>query len=85
MTTDEMIALSAVDAVAAMRNGRFTALAYAKAVLARCADAADLNAFITLDRALGGGAGGRCGPGGWRYPRAAPRPADAGKGQRRHR
>jgi Asp-tRNA(Asn)/Glu-tRNA(Gln) amidotransferase A subunit family amidase len=48
-TADEMIALSAVDAVAAMRSGRFAALDYAEALLARCADAADLNAFITID------------------------------------
>ena len=48
-TVDEMIALSAVDAVSAMRSGRFTALAYAEALLARCAEEADLNAFITLD------------------------------------
>ncbi len=48
-TADEMIAFSAVDAVAAMKQGRFTALAYADALLARCADASDLNAFITLD------------------------------------
>lgn len=48
-TPDEMIALSAVEAVAAMRDGSFTALAYAEALLARCADGADLNAFITLD------------------------------------
>ena len=48
-TTDEMIALSAAEAVAAMKSGRFTALAYAEALLARCAAGADLNAFITLD------------------------------------
>ncbi len=48
-TANEMIALTAIDAVAAMRDGRFTALAYANALLARCADGADLNAFITLD------------------------------------
>ncbi len=44
-----MIALSAGEAVAAMRSGRFTALAYAEALLARCAVGADLNAFITFD------------------------------------
>lgn len=32
-----------------MRDGRVTALAYAEALLARCAAGADLNAFITLD------------------------------------
>ena len=47
---DDMAALSAVEAVAAMRAGRFTALAYAEALLARCVAGADLNAFITLDR-----------------------------------
>lgn len=50
MTPDELIALSAREAVTAMRNGRFTALAYSEALLARCAAGADLNAFITLDR-----------------------------------
>lgn len=49
MTAEEMVALSAVDAVAAMRDGRMTALAYADALLARCAAEADLNAFITLN------------------------------------
>ncbi|MBC7497107.1 MAG: hypothetical protein H7243_08100 [Sphingomonadaceae bacterium] len=49
MTTQEMIALSAVDAVAAMRDGRMTAVAYADALIAQCAARADLNAFITLD------------------------------------
>jgi mandelamide amidase len=48
-TADEMITLSAVAAVSAMKAGRFTALAYAEALLARCAKGADLNAFITLD------------------------------------
>jgi Asp-tRNA(Asn)/Glu-tRNA(Gln) amidotransferase A subunit family amidase len=49
MTMDEMIALSAGEAVAAMRGGRITALAYAEALLARCAAGADLNAFISLN------------------------------------
>lgn len=49
MTPDEMIALSAAEAVSAMREGRVTALDYAEALLARCAARADLNAFITLD------------------------------------
>ena len=48
-TAQTMIALSASEAVAAMREGRFTALAYAEALLAQCAAHADLNAFITLD------------------------------------
>jgi mandelamide amidase len=48
-TAEDMIALSAGEAVAAMRDGRFTALAYAEALLARCAAGAELNAFITLD------------------------------------
>ena len=48
-TAQSMIALSASEAVAAMREGRFTALAYAEALLAQCAAHADLNAFITLD------------------------------------
>lgn len=49
MTSDEMIALSAGEAVTAMRDGRVTALAYAEALLARCAAGVELNAFITLD------------------------------------
>ena len=49
MKAKDMIRLSACDAVAAMHSGRFTALAYADALLARCAEQADLNAFITLD------------------------------------
>ena len=49
MTPDEMIALSAREAVGAMRNGDFTALEYCEALLARCAEGAELNAFITID------------------------------------
>lgn len=49
ITANEMIALSAVEAVAAIHSRRITALAYAEALLARCAEGADLNAFITLD------------------------------------
>jgi mandelamide amidase len=45
----DLIALSASEAVAAMREGRISALAYAEALLAQCAARADLNAFITLD------------------------------------
>ena len=48
-TTEEMTALSAGEAVAAMRDGRFTALAYSDALLARCLAKTDLNAFITFD------------------------------------
>lgn len=49
MTRSEMTALSATDAVAAMRDGSMTAIAFAEALLARCEARADLNAFITLD------------------------------------
>lgn len=49
MKNDEMIALSASDAVAAMRDGRVAAITYAEALLTRCAERADLNAFITLE------------------------------------
>ena len=49
MNAENMIRLSACEAVAAMSTGRFTALAYAEALLAHCAERADLNAFITLD------------------------------------
>ena len=49
MKAKDMIRLSACDAVAAMHSGRFTALSYAEALLARCAERSDLNAFITLD------------------------------------
>lgn len=51
MTPEAMTALSAAEAVAAMRAGTITALAYADALLARCDAGADLNAFITLDPA----------------------------------
>eukprot|EP01037_Dinobryon_pediforme_P006093 gene6093-6168_t len=46
---DDLTTLSAGEAVSAMRDGRMTALAYAEALLARCAAGADLNAFIALD------------------------------------
>jgi len=49
VTPDDLIALSAAEAVSAMRDGRVTALDYTEALLARCAAGADLNALITLD------------------------------------
>ena len=49
MQAEDMIGLSACEAVAAMSTGQVTALAYAEALLARCADRSDLNAFITLE------------------------------------
>ncbi len=49
MNAQDMLGLSACEAVAAMKTGQVTALAYAEALLARCADRSDLNAFITLD------------------------------------
>ena len=49
MDAQDMLGLSACDAVAAMSTGRFSALDYAEALLARCAERSDLNAFITLD------------------------------------
>ena len=49
MKPADMTRLSACEAVAAMSSGRFTALAYAEALLARCAERSNLNAFITLD------------------------------------
>ena len=47
-TPSNLAELSAVDAVAAMRRGDMTAEQYASALLARCAAAKSLNAFITL-------------------------------------
>lgn len=44
-----MIALSACEAVSAMRAGTISATAYSEALLARCDEGADLNAFITLE------------------------------------
>lgn len=49
MKVQDMLRLSACEAVAAMSTGRFTAFEYAEALLARCAERSDLNAFITLD------------------------------------
>lgn len=43
--------LSASEAVALMATGEVTAVAYATALLSRCAEAAHLNAFISLDPA----------------------------------
>jgi Asp-tRNA(Asn)/Glu-tRNA(Gln) amidotransferase A subunit family amidase len=47
--TEALVALSAVDAVAAMGRGDVTAEAYATALLQRCEAGRALNAFITLD------------------------------------
>lgn len=49
MTDDDLIELSAVAAVSAMRTGALTAEDYATALLARCATGSGLNAFIALD------------------------------------
>ena len=46
------IDLSAVDAVAAMRNGDIKAEDYARALLDRAAELQSLNAFRTLDREM---------------------------------
>lgn len=49
MEAQDLIALSAREAVGAMRAGTVSAIAYADALLARCSEGADLDAFITLD------------------------------------
>ena len=47
-STNELVELSAVDAVARLRNGEVTAERYATALLERCQQGKALNAFITL-------------------------------------
>jgi mandelamide amidase len=47
--TVELCDLSAVEAVAAIRRGEISAERFASALLARCAAAASLNAFVTLE------------------------------------
>lgn len=47
--TSELIDLSAVDAVASMKRGDFSAEEYAAALLERCGAGKSLNAFIALD------------------------------------
>lgn len=47
--TKDLIDLSAIDAVAAMRNGDVTAEAYANALVERCEAGKHLNAFISLE------------------------------------
>jgi Asp-tRNA(Asn)/Glu-tRNA(Gln) amidotransferase A subunit family amidase len=47
-TSEDLIALSAVEAIALMRDGEITAESYATALLRRCEAGASLNAFITL-------------------------------------
>ena len=47
-STNELMKLSAVNAVAKLRNGDVTAERYAAAILERCQQAKALNAFITL-------------------------------------
>ena len=49
MTQDELIELSATDAVLALHRGDFKAEDYAAALLARCEAGKHLNAFITLE------------------------------------
>jgi len=49
--TDQLLQLSATEAVARMSRGEMTAEHYAQALLARCDAMRSLNAFITLDAA----------------------------------
>ena len=46
--TDELIRLTAVEAVALLKRGELSALEYARALLERCDSGRKLNAFITL-------------------------------------
>ena len=46
--TNELLELSAVEAVARLKRGEMTAERYASALLGQCEQAKDLNAFITL-------------------------------------
>ena len=52
VTGEALIALSAVEAVEAMRSGQFSALEYARELLDRAERLSALNAFRTLDRDL---------------------------------
>ena len=47
--TKPLTDLTATEAVAAMRRGELSSLEYATALLARCEETADLNAFISLE------------------------------------
>ena len=49
LSSNELIELSATDAVRAMRDGELKAEDYAAALLERCEAGKHLNAFITLD------------------------------------
>lgn len=51
MSADELIELTATDAIRALRQGDIKAEDYASALLARCEAAKSLNAFIALDPA----------------------------------
>ncbi|HTC33142.1 MAG TPA: hypothetical protein VK724_07210, partial [Bryobacteraceae bacterium] len=50
MTSGDLLEMSAVNAVAAMKNGSLAAERYALALLEQCERGKALNAFITLDR-----------------------------------
>ena len=50
-STDEQLAMSSMQAVAAIKSGRLSAEAYVSTLLARAEQLKDLNAFITLDKA----------------------------------
>ena len=49
MTRTELLELSAVDVVAALKRSDFTAERYASALLAQCEAGKSLNAFITIE------------------------------------
>ena len=52
-STNELLKLSAVEAVTRLKNGEFTAERYASAILERCQQCKGLNAFITLPQEQG--------------------------------
>ena len=51
LTTDEQLALTATQAVAALKAGRLSATAYVATLIQRAKSVSDLNAMITLDEA----------------------------------
>jgi mandelamide amidase len=51
MTTDEQLALTATQAVAALKSGRLSATAYVTTLIARAKSLSDLNAMIFIDEA----------------------------------
>jgi mandelamide amidase len=65
LSSDEQLALTATQAVAALKSGRLSATTYVGTLIARAKAVSDLNAMITLDEAGAMATAKQCRPKCW--------------------